>query len=104
MAPARLLGAILLPNEARSEEHGLHPSLLERGVSSRAVEECHPCRFILHRKGRREGGGRGIPLLFWGEEVYSTMPSSLLFLRSGGSPYVYLSEVGGGRATSFSRY
>ena len=51
-----------------------------------------------------EGADRGIPLLFWGEEVYSTMPPSLLFLRSGGSPYVYLSEVGGGRATSFSRY
>ena len=31
MASARLLGVILLPGEARSEEHGLRPSLLGRG-------------------------------------------------------------------------
>ena len=68
--PASLV--MLLPGEAGSEEHGLHPSLLGRGVPSRAVEERHPCRFISHPEGRREGGGRGIPLLFWGEEVYST--------------------------------
>ena len=90
MALARLLGAILLPDEARSEEHGLHPPLLERRVSSRAVEECHPCRFTLHPKGRREGGDRGIPPLFWGEEVYSTL--------------ALVVTVGGGRATSPSPY
>ena len=72
MASARLPGVILLPGEARSEEHGLHPSLLGRGVSSRAVEERRPCRFISHPEGRREGGDRGTPFLFWGEEVYST--------------------------------
>ena len=55
MASARLLGVILLPGEARSEEHGLHPSLLGRGVSSRAVEERRPCRFISHLEGRGEG-------------------------------------------------
>ena len=69
MASTRLLGVFLLPGEARSEEHGLHPSLLGRAVSS---EGRHPCRFISHPEGRREGGDRGTPLLFWGEEVYST--------------------------------
>ena len=43
------------------------------GVSSRPVEERHPCRFISHPEGRRQGADRGIPFFFWEEEIYSTL-------------------------------
>ena len=75
MAYARRLGVIFLPGEAGSEEHGLHPSLVGRRVSSRAVEDPRPCRFILHPEGRREGGDRGIP--FSSGEKRSTPPLPL---------------------------
>ena len=58
MASARLLGVILLPGEATSEEHGLRTSLLGIGVSA---DERIPCRLTSHPEGRREGGDRGIP-------------------------------------------
>ena len=63
---------------------------LGRGVSSRAVEEHHPCRFILHPEGSREGGDRAPPLLFWGEEVDSTF--ALVQLVEDEAPHLLLIE------------
>ena len=65
---------------------------LGRGVSSRAVEDLRPCRFISHPEGRREGGNRGTPLLFWGAEVYSTF--ALAQLVEDEAPHLLLIEKG----------